>query len=56
MLKIDFRSRHALYGVNATRRIELAAQAALPLHALMARAGLAVAQLTLAIAPHAQRI
>lgn len=56
MLKIDVRSRHALYGVQATRRIEQAAQAALPPHTLMQRAGLAVAQLALAIAPHAQRI
>ncbi len=56
MLKIDFRSRHALYSVDATRRIEQAAQAALPPHTLMQRAGLAVAQLALAIAPHARRI
>jgi hydroxyethylthiazole kinase-like uncharacterized protein yjeF len=56
MLKIDFRSRQALYSVDATRRIEHAAQAALPSHTLMARAGLAVAQLALAIAPHARRI
>lgn len=56
MLKIDFRSRHALHGVDATRHIEHAAQAALPPHTLMQRAGLAVAQLALAIAPHAQRI
>ncbi|MDO8249023.1 MAG: NAD(P)H-hydrate dehydratase [Rhodoferax sp.] len=56
MLKIDFRSRQALYSVDATRRIEHAAQATLPPHTLMQRAGLAVAQLALAIAPHAQRI
>jgi hydroxyethylthiazole kinase-like uncharacterized protein yjeF len=56
MLKIDFRSRHALHGVEATRQIEHAAQAALPPHSLMQRAGLAVAQLSLAIAPHARRI
>jgi len=56
MLKIDFRSRQALYSVDATRRIEHAAQAALPSHTLMQRAGLAVAQLALAMAPHARCI
>lgn len=56
MLKIDSRSRHALYNVDATRRIEQAAQAALPPQALMQRAGLAVAQLALAITPHARRV
>lgn len=56
MLKIDSRSRQALYGVDATRGIEHAAQADLPPHTLMQRAGLAVAQLALALAPHAQRI
>ncbi len=56
MLKIDSRSRHALYSSDATRRIEHATQAALPPHTLMQRAGLAVAQLALAIAPHAERI
>ncbi|MEO8118800.1 MAG: NAD(P)H-hydrate dehydratase [Rhodoferax sp.] len=56
MLKIDSRSRQALHSIDATRRIEGAAQVALPPHILMQRAGLAVAQLALAIAPHAQRI
>ena len=56
MRKIDARSRHALYSVAATRRIEQAAQAVLPAHALMQRAGLAIAQLALALAPHARRI
>src|SRR5450830_2048666 len=56
MQKIDFRPRHALYSVAATRQIELAAQAAQSAHTLMQRAGLAVAQLALALAPHAQRI
>lgn len=56
MLKIDIRSRQALYSVDVTRRIEGTAQAALPPHTLMQRAGLAVAQLALAVAPHAQRI
>ncbi|NMM20978.1 MAG: NAD(P)H-hydrate dehydratase [Rhodoferax sp.] len=56
MLKINSHARHALYSVDATRRIEHAAQTALPPHTLMQRAGLAVAQLALAIAPHARRI
>lgn len=46
----------ALHRTAATRRIESQAAAALPPHALMQRAGDAVARLTLAIAPHAQRI
>lgn len=56
MQKIDFHSRHALYSVAATRSIEHAAQEALAPHTLMQRAGLAVAQLALALAPHARRI
>ena len=56
MLKIDIRTRHALHSVEATRRIELATQATLPPHSLMQRAGLAVAQLALAVAPHSRRI
>ncbi|HEU4460216.1 MAG TPA: NAD(P)H-hydrate dehydratase [Methylibium sp.] len=45
-----------LHDADATRRIEAAASAALPPHALMQRAGLAVARLALAVAPHAGRI
>lgn len=45
-----------LYGSAATRRIEQAAQCAWPTHTLMQRAGRAVAELALAIAPHSQRI
>ncbi len=45
-----------LHGVAATRRIEADATDALPPHTLMRRAGEALAQLTLAIAPHAQRV
>lgn len=56
MQKVDFRQRHALYGVEATRRMEGLAQTALPLHTLMQRAGMAVAQLAMAIAPHSRRI
>ncbi|MFT6590307.1 MAG: hydroxyethylthiazole kinase-like uncharacterized protein yjeF [Rhodoferax sp.] len=56
MLKIKHHTRQALYGVAATRDIEQAALALLAPHTLMQRAGLAVAQLALALAPHAQRI
>ncbi len=56
MLKIDSLLRQPLYTVAATRRIEQLAQAGLAPHALMQRAGLAVARLALAIAPHSQRI
>lgn len=56
MLKIDCRSAQALHSVEATRRIEHAAQASLPAHTLMRRAGLAVAQLAMAITPHARCI
>ncbi len=45
-----------LYGVEATRRLEACLQAKLPTHTLMQRAGLSVAQLAMAVAPHAQRI
>lgn len=45
-----------LYGVAATRQIEACLQQDLPPHTLMQRAGLAVAQLAMAVAPHAQRI
>jgi hydroxyethylthiazole kinase-like uncharacterized protein yjeF len=45
-----------LHDVAQTRHIEQAAHADLPAHTLMQRAGLATAQLSLAIAPHAQTI
>ncbi|MEO8058789.1 MAG: NAD(P)H-hydrate dehydratase [Burkholderiales bacterium] len=45
-----------LFDAAHTRRIESLEQAGLPPHTLMARAGAAVARLTLAIAPHAQRV
>ena len=46
----------ALHDVAATRRLEQAAAAALPPHTLMQRAGLAVARLALALAPHARTV
>lgn len=45
----------ALHHVDAIRRIESAAAAVLPPHALMQRAGLAVARLALALSPHDPR-
>ncbi|HUG26529.1 NAD(P)H-hydrate dehydratase [Piscinibacter sp.] len=45
-----------LFGVSATRAIEARLHASLPEHTLMRRAGLAVARLGLALAPHAQRV
>jgi len=46
----------ALFGAERTREIEQGATASLPQHTLMRRAGQAVAQLALALAPHAQRV
>ena len=46
----------ALFGCAATRAIEQAALAGLPPGTLMQRAGLAVARLAAAVAPHARRI
>lgn len=45
-----------LHDSTAVRRIERAAAAALPPHTLMQRAGLAVARLALAVAPHARHV
>jgi hydroxyethylthiazole kinase-like uncharacterized protein yjeF len=45
-----------LHDVAAVRRAEQAAAAQLPPHALMQRAGLSVARLALALAPHARSI
>ena len=45
-----------LFSTQATRQLEHDCAAQLPPHTLMRRAGAAIAQLALAIAPHAQRI
>ncbi len=45
-----------LFDIAGTRRIEQAAALALPPHTLMQRAGLAVARLALALAPHARTV
>lgn len=56
MQRISSNFSQPLYGVAATRQIEQQAAASLPPHTLMRRAGLSVARLALALAPHAQRI
>lgn len=53
MRRITHSSDQALYGTEPTRIIERTATVGLPAHNLMARAGLAVAQLARALAPHA---
>lgn len=52
MLRITSDRAWPLQNVAATRALEHAAAAALPAHTLMQRAGLAVARLALALAPH----
>ena len=47
---------YPLFDTAATRRIEQTAAASLPPHTLMQRAGLAVARLAMALAPHARRV
>jgi ADP-dependent NAD(P)H-hydrate dehydratase / NAD(P)H-hydrate epimerase len=54
--RIDSTQEHPLHDVQATRAMEQALQAALPAHALMQRAGLAVARLALALAPNARTV
>jgi len=55
-LKICQERSYPLFDIAATRQIEARAQAHLPAHSLMQRAGLATARLALALAPHAQHI
>ncbi|MEY4883008.1 MAG: hypothetical protein RIS34_862 [Pseudomonadota bacterium] len=52
--KVECHSTWALHSVAATRRIEHLVQTELPSGTLMQRAGLAVAKLALAVAPHAR--
>lgn len=54
MFRVTPAHRIALHGIEASRRLEATAAAALPPHTLMRRAGLAVARLALALAPHAR--
>ncbi|MGH6627603.1 MAG: NAD(P)H-hydrate dehydratase [Burkholderiaceae bacterium] len=52
----DHPSPLPLFDVAATRAIEQAAAATLPPHTLMQRAGMAVARLALAVAPHGRQL
>ena len=56
MLRILPDRPHALYDLTVTRALEQAAAVSLPAHTLMQRAGLATAQLALALAPHARTV
>ena len=53
---LDLHYPYPLFSAAATRGIEQVAAAQLPAHTLMQRAGLAVARLALALAPHARTI
>lgn len=54
--RIHLRQAWPLFDTHATRTIERQAQDQLPSYTLMQRAGLATAQLAVALAPHAQTI
>ncbi|WP_027996089.1 NAD(P)H-hydrate dehydratase [Simplicispira psychrophila] len=56
MRRIQPTQSYALFGSVATQRLEHHAAAQLPAHTLMQRAGLAIAQLARALAPHARTI
>lgn len=56
MRKISSAHSEPLHSIAATRELERQAAAGLPPHTLMQRAGLSVARLALALAPHAQHI
>ena len=56
MLRVTPDRPWLLHEIAAIRRLEQRAAAALPSHTLMQRAGLAVARLALALAPHARTI
>ena len=54
--RLNRQTSYPLHNIVATRRIEQAAAAQLASHTLMQRAGLAVARLACALAPHAQTV
>jgi hydroxyethylthiazole kinase-like uncharacterized protein yjeF len=54
--QLSSQARWPLHSVAQTQALELQAQAALPANTLMQRAGLATAQLAMAIAPHARNV
>lgn len=53
---LDAREALPLHDRAATRTVEAEAQAGLPAHTLMQRAGLGVARLAMAVAPQARRV
>ena len=56
LIRLNRNTSYPLHNVATTRRFEQAVAAQLAPHTLMQRAGLAVARLTCALAPHAQTI
>lgn len=56
LIRLNPNTSYPLHSVAATRRIEQTAAAQLAPHTLMQRAGLAVARLACALAPHAQTV
>jgi len=54
--RLSSQAQWPLHSVAQTQALERQAQAALPAHTLMQRAGLATAQLAMAIAPHARTV
>lgn len=56
MRRVTFDRSWPLHDVAGSRAIEQQAAATLPSHTLMQRAGLAVARLALAVAPHARQV
>jgi hydroxyethylthiazole kinase-like uncharacterized protein yjeF len=56
MQRITFSPSQHLWNTAATRAIEASALARVPPHTLMQRAGLAVARLAMAVAPHARTV
>jgi ADP-dependent NAD(P)H-hydrate dehydratase / NAD(P)H-hydrate epimerase len=56
MHRITAEASWPLHGLTASRQLEQQTQAALPPHTLMQRAGLAIAQLARALAPHGRHV
>ena len=56
LIRLAQLTSHPLHSTANSRLIEPLAAASLPPHTLMQRAGLAVARLACAVAPHAQTI
>lgn len=56
MFRVTSALPQPLFDIAATRRMEQAAATGLPPHTLMQRAGLSVARLALALAPHARTV